>query len=116
MKAGVLIRTEKVLVEIFNRNYINIMEKTSGIILKQIGNPSNPNLDAKTVNKIIKSYENHPRITKINENIKEIIFFGFSIADTKNITLSYLKISRPQESYWPTWHTNKSNYNCCKCN
>ena len=95
MKAGVLIKTEKVLVEIFNRNYINIMEKTPRIILKQIGNPSNPNLDAKTVNKIIKSYENHPSITKINENIKEIIFFGFSNADMKNIILSYLKISRP---------------------
>ena len=32
------------------------MVKTSGIILKQIGNPSNPNLHAKTANKIIKNY------------------------------------------------------------
>ena len=40
IKARDLIRDEKVLVEMFNKHNINIAVKTSGIIPKQIGNPS----------------------------------------------------------------------------
>ena len=42
-----------------------------------MGNPSNPTLDAKSVNKIIKNYENHPSIFKIKENITVVTHFTY---------------------------------------
>ena len=34
-----LIKDENILVEMFNKHYINIVEKTSGIAPKNLGNP-----------------------------------------------------------------------------
>ena len=76
-----------------------MVEKTSEVIPKQIGNPSNPNLDAKAVNGIFQNYENYPSITKIKENIKETTFFDFPQAGTKDINFNI--ISKTQESYFP---------------
>ena len=54
------------LVELFNNHYINIVEKTSGKPPENcFGNYEN---NADIVNAIIKKYENHPSILKINEN------------------------------------------------
>ena len=52
MKAKDEIREEKILVEMFNNHYINIVEKSSGSALKSIGNPSNPDHDKCAVQKI----------------------------------------------------------------
>ena len=43
-----LIKDEKILVEMFNKQYINIVEKTSGIAPKNLGNLLIPKLDEKT--------------------------------------------------------------------
>lgn len=71
-KARNFIRDKNILVEMFTKHYVNIAEKISVIILKQIGIPSNPNWDAKTVNKVIENYEDHPSNCKIKKSIKEI--------------------------------------------
>ena len=43
-----LIKDEKILVEMFNKQYINIVEKRSGIAPKNLGNPLDPKPDEKT--------------------------------------------------------------------
>ena len=48
-----------------NKHYINIVEKTSGIAPKNLGNPLEPKLDEKTIREIIENYRNHPSIIKI---------------------------------------------------
>ena len=37
------------LVEIFNKHYVNTVEETSGIAPKNLGNPLDPKLDEKTI-------------------------------------------------------------------
>ena len=78
---------EEINTEVFSKRYINIARNKLVIIPKQIQNPSNPNLDAKTATKIIKNFENHPGIIKVKRNIKEIIIFNFAQASTKDINL-----------------------------
>ena len=51
----------------FNKHYINIVEKTSGIAPKNLGNAVDPKLDEKTIREIIESYRNHPSIIKIKK-------------------------------------------------
>ena len=58
-----LIKAEKILVEMFNKHYMNIVEKTSGIAPKNLGNSLDPKLDEKTIRQIIENYRNHPSIT-----------------------------------------------------
>ena len=65
------IKDEKILVEMFNKHYINIVEKTSGIVSKNIGKRFNPKIDEKTIHEIIENYRNHPSIIKIKELVKE---------------------------------------------
>ena len=43
----------------FNNHYINIVEKTPGIAPEILGYSSLPENDEKSVNKILKHYENH---------------------------------------------------------
>ena len=58
-----LIKAEKILVEMFNKHYMNIVEKTSGIVPpKNLGNPLDPKLDEKTIRQIIENYRNHANI------------------------------------------------------
>ena len=65
------IKDEKILVEMFNKHYINIVEKTSGIVSKNIGKRFNPKIDEKTIHEITENYRNHPSIIKIKELVKE---------------------------------------------
>lgn len=67
VKANELIKDENVLVEMFNKHYINIVEKTSGEAPKCIGNPANPALDKETVKEIINKYKDHPSVLKIKD-------------------------------------------------
>ena len=57
-----LLKDEKILAEMFNKHYINIVEKTSEIAPKNLGNPLDPKLDEKTIREIIENYRNHPSI------------------------------------------------------
>ena len=65
------IKDEKILVEMFNKHYINIVEKTSGIVSKNIGKRFNPKIDEKTIHEIIENYRNHSSIIKRKELVKE---------------------------------------------
>ena len=46
-------------VEMFNRHYAHIIEKTSGIVTKNLGNLLDPKLNEKTIREIIENYRNH---------------------------------------------------------
>ena len=52
-KDGDIVRNEKVLVELFNENYINIVEISSGNKPSSLGNCEDSAQDDATVNKII---------------------------------------------------------------
>ena len=54
----------------FNSHYINIVEKSSGIAPKSIGNPSNSDHNKCTAQNIIQYYKNHPGIIKVKEKLK----------------------------------------------
>ena len=74
---------EKELVELFNNHYINIVEKTSGKPPEySFGNYEN---NSDIVNAIIKKYENHPSILKINENFTPINTFQLPKAEVSDI-------------------------------
>ena len=70
IKTNDYIKDESVLVEMFNNHYINIVEKTSGIAPESLGDSSLPENDEETVNKILKHYENHLRVSNIKFNQK----------------------------------------------
>ena len=65
--ANELIKEDKILVELFNNDYINIVEKTSWLAPDCIDYPENQNLHKSTVLDIINKYKDHPSITKIKE-------------------------------------------------
>ena len=62
---------KKILVEMVNKRYINIVEKTKGIAPKNLGNPSHPQLDEKTIREIIEKYRKHFSIIKTKKIVKE---------------------------------------------
>ena len=64
-----LIKDEKLLVDMFNKHYANIIEKTSGIV------------------EIVENYTNHPSIIKVKEIVKEKPIFDFPEATTEEIKL-----------------------------
>ena len=69
----------------FNKHYVNIVEKTSGIAPKNLGNPLDSKLDQKTIREIVENYRNHPSIIKIKEIVKEKPIFDFPEATTEDI-------------------------------
>ena len=50
----------------FNKHFINIVEKTSGIAPESLGDSFLSENDEETVNKILKHYENHLSVSKLN--------------------------------------------------
>ena len=69
----------------FNNNYINIVEKTSGIAPESLGDSSLPENDEETVNKILQHYEKHPSVSKIKYNQNEILNCDFPTANIEDI-------------------------------
>ena len=67
IKAKDEIRDEKILVEMCNNHYINIVEKSSLSAPKSIGNLSDPDHDTCTVQNIIQCSKNHPILKKISK-------------------------------------------------
>ena len=55
----------------FNKHYINIVEKTSRITPKNPRNPLEPKLDERTIREIIENYRNQGSIIKIKEKFSE---------------------------------------------
>ena len=66
----------------FNKHYITIVWKTSGIAPKVLGHPLDPKLDEKTIREIIENYGNQPSIIKRKEIVKEKPIFDFPEATT----------------------------------
>ena len=57
IKTKDLVRDEKMPVEMFNRHYAHIIEKTSGIVTKILGNLLDPNPMKKLFVKLLKTIE-----------------------------------------------------------
>ena len=66
-KDGDIIRDERVLVELFNKNYINIAEISSGNKPPSLGNCKDSAQDDATVDEIILKCSAHHRIHKIKK-------------------------------------------------
>ena len=64
-----LVTDKTKLANLFNLNYINSVENTSGVPPVIQGNPNNTNEDNTTVKSIIKQYENHSGIINIKSHI-----------------------------------------------
>ena len=79
----------------FNNQYINIVEKTSGVALGSLGESYLRENDEGTVNKILK-HENHPSVSKIIYNQNETLKFDFPTANVEDIDkrIKSLKIAR----------------------
>ena len=54
-----------------NKHYINIVKETKGIAPKNLGNPSRPQLDEKTIRESIEKYRKHLSIIKTKKIVKE---------------------------------------------
>ena len=80
-----LIKDEKILVKMFNKHYINIVEETSGIAPKNLGNPLYPKLDEKTIREVVENYLNYHSIIKIKEIVKEKPIFDFPEVTTEDM-------------------------------
>ena len=64
-KDGDTVRDEKVLVELFNENNINIVEISSGNKPSSLGKSEDSAQDDATVDKIISKYSSHPSVQKL---------------------------------------------------
>ena len=84
----------------FNQQYVNIAENTSGIAPKNLGNPLDTKLDEKAIRKIIENYRNHPSIIKIKEIVKEKPIFDFPEATTEDI-IKIIKSLNPNKATGP---------------
>ena len=85
IKRGDVINDEEILVEMFNHDYVNIVENSTGVAPSELGTPSDPNLDSKTVEEILKHYENYPSIKEIKKLVKKNETFTFPKAKTEDI-------------------------------
>ena len=65
--------------------YINIVQKTSGIAPKNLGNSLDPKLDKNTISEVTENYRNHPSIIKIKEIVNEKPIFDFPEATAEGI-------------------------------
>ena len=72
-----LINDEKIVMEMFNKHYINIVEKTSRIAPKNLGNSLDLKPDKKSIREIIENYRNHPSIIKIKKLLRKNTFLTF---------------------------------------
>ena len=69
----------------FNKHFINTVEKTSDIAPESLGDSSLSENDEETVNKILKHCENHPGVSKIKSNQNETLNFDFPTAEVEDI-------------------------------
>ena len=84
----------------FNKHYVNIVEKTTRIAPKNLGNPLDPKLDEKTIREIFENCRNFPSIIKIKEIVKEKLIFDFPEATTEDIN-KIIKSLNPNKASGP---------------
>ena len=87
-----LITDEKELTELFNEQYINIVEKSSGIKPSCLSNIKEKN-NEEIISSILKKYENHPSVAKIKKNKNENSNFRFHEIDEDEIKNLFHKIN-----------------------
>ena len=99
-----LTKDKKILVEMFHKHYINIVEETSGIDPKTVGNPLDPldlgNSMKKLFVKLLKTIEITPSIIKVKEIVKEKLIFDFPEATTEDIN-KIIKSLNPNKAVCP---------------
>ena len=77
------ITSERELAKTFNKHYINIVEKSSGIKPKDLSQRDKNQHIQKTNREILKSYKNHPIILQMKNfcsssfHVKKMFFFSF---------------------------------------
>ena len=101
-KDGDIVRDEKMLVELFNENYINIVEISSGINPSSLGNCEDSAQDGTTVDKIKSKHSSHPSVQKIKREFSIDKEFELPYASAKNInqiikSLNINKVKGPDE-------------------
>ena len=80
-----IVRDEKMLVERFNENYINIVEISSGINPSSLGSCEDSAQDDTTVDKIISKHISHPSVQKIKREFSIDKEFELPYASAKDI-------------------------------
>ena len=100
IKTNDCIKDESVLVKMFNKHFINIVEKISGIAPESLGDSSLSENDEETLNKILKHYENHPSVSKIKQNQNETLNFDFPTAEVEDIN-KIIKSLNPRKATGP---------------
>ena len=96
-----IITEEKDLAETFNKHYINIVEKSSGIKPVNVAMMHNICDNDTAINVIIEAYKNHPSVTEIKEIIEKNTTkrsFKFDSVNKSYITtiLKNIDIKKPQ--------------------
>ena len=84
-KDGDIVRDEKVLVEFFNENHINIVEISSGNKPSSFGNCEDSAQDDVTLDKIVSKYSAHPSVQKIKREFSLDKEFELAYASAKDI-------------------------------
>ena len=84
-KDGNIVRDEKVLVECFTENYINLVEISSGNKSSSLGNCEDGSQDNATVDKIISKYSSHSSVQKIKRGFSLDKEFELSYASAKDL-------------------------------
>ena len=83
-KDGDIVIDEEVLVELFNENYINIVDISSGSKPSSLGNCEDSAQDDPTVDKIISKYSSHPSVQKLKSELSLYKEFELSYASAKD--------------------------------
>ena len=97
-----LVKDDKILVEMFNKHYINIVEETSRVAPKNLGNPLDPKLDEKIFVELLKTIKITPNIIKIKEIVKEKLIFIFPEATAEDI-YKVIKSLNPNKATGPDY-------------
>ena len=84
-KDGDIIRDEKLLVELFNENFINIVKISSGNKLSFLRHCEDSAKDDATVDEIISKYSPHPSVQKIKRGFSQDKQFELAYANAKDI-------------------------------
>ena len=84
----------------FNKHCKKIVEKTSGIAQKNLGNPLDTKLDEKTIREINENNRSDPSIIKIKEGVKEKNISDFPDDSTKDIN-KIIKSLNPNKATGP---------------
>ena len=82
---GDIVRDEKVLVELFNENCINIAEISPGNKRSSLGNCEDCEQDDATLDKIISKYSSHPSVQKIKREFSIDKEFELPYASAKDM-------------------------------